>query len=188
MDFSPFQPSLLGQPIFPTDKRNPMFTLYRSGTEGDAVIHVYYGFELLEVVPDDPQDPLFRCMIARLYNAGLKLKSLVEVFVLDPKTIRSWGAALKSRDPARIQSMLFGPQAARKRTEAIEGYVSKRLPELLAQKCRDFRAALQREIERFFDTRLSGESLRLMIALVSRFHAPVRPRWRPALCPRTACA
>ena len=152
---------------------------------------------------------MFRCMLARLYKAGLKLKSLVDVFDLDPKTIRSWGAALKSRDPARIQSMLFGPHAARKRSEAIEGYVAKRLPELLAQKCRDFRATLQREIERFYDTRLAGESLRIMIVnlkskalrsfvslddsldarplpffrLVSRFHPLVRSRGRLALCP-----
>ena len=57
----PRQPSFLGQPIFPTDKRNPMFTLYRSGTDRDAVIHVYYGLELLEIVPDARQAPMFRC-------------------------------------------------------------------------------------------------------------------------------
>jgi hypothetical protein len=164
MDSPFFQSPALGQPILPTDKRNPLFTLYRSVSGEAKSIHVYYGLELLEVVADDRLDPMFRCMIARLYNAGLKLKSLVEVFALDPKTIRSWGAALKSRDPARLQAMLFGPHAARKLTVAVEGYVIKRLPELLADKCRDFRATLQREIERFFDTRLSGETLRLLIA------------------------
>jgi hypothetical protein len=164
MESSFFPSPALGQPILPTDKRNPSFTLYRTVVDDSKLIHVYYGLELLEVVADDRLDPMFRCMIARLYNAGLKLKSLVEVFSLDPKTIRSWGKALKSRDPARLQAMLFGPHAARKLTEAIEAYVIKRLPELLADRCRDFRATLQREIEKFFDTRLSGETLRLLIA------------------------
>ncbi len=39
----PLLPFILGQPIFPTDKRNPMFTLYRSGVDKDAVIHEYVG-------------------------------------------------------------------------------------------------------------------------------------------------
>jgi hypothetical protein len=154
----------LGQPILPTDKHNPAFTLFRTGSGGDALIHVYYGLELLEVVPDDRQDPMFRSMVARLRNAGLKLKSLVETFELDPKTIRSWGDALKSRDPERMQAMLFGPHAARKLTLAISSYVAKRLPELLAHKCKDYRATLQREIATFFDTRLSTETLRLLIS------------------------
>jgi hypothetical protein len=159
----------LGQPILPTDKHNPAFTLYRTKDEqGLLLIHVYYGLELLEVVPDDHDDPMFRCMIARLRNAGLKLKSLVEVFQLDPKTIRSWSDALKSRDPARMQSMLFGKHAARKLTHAIESFVLKRLPELFAEQRKDFRATLQREIETFFDTRLSTETLRILIADVKR--------------------
>ena len=155
----------LRQLILPTDKRNPCFTLYRTGDgAGGSAIQVYYGLELMEVVADSRDDPLFRCMVARLYNGGVKLKSLVEVFDLDPKTIRSWGAALQSRDPARMQAALFGPRAARKKTDAIVAYVSARLPELLARKCRNFRVTLQLEIAKIFDVRLSGETLRIIIA------------------------
>jgi hypothetical protein len=76
------------QLILPTDRRNPCISLYRmTDSVGRRVIQVYYGLELLEEVADDFQDPTYRSMVARLYNAKLKLKSLVEVFQIDPKTI-----------------------------------------------------------------------------------------------------
>ena len=75
--------------------------------QGRKIIQVYYGLELLEEVADEVTDPTFRSMVARLYNARPKLKSLVEVFALDPKTIRSWGEALKSRDPQRMSDQKF---------------------------------------------------------------------------------
>ena len=39
------------QLILPTDKRNPSLSLYLSADE--RAIHVFYGLELLEVVPAD---------------------------------------------------------------------------------------------------------------------------------------
>ena len=120
------------QLILPTDRRNPSISLYRMvDRQGHKIIQVYYGLELLEEVADEVTDPTFRSMVARLYNARLKLKSLVEVFGLDPKTIRSWGEALKSRDPQRMSVMFFGADAGRKRTALIEAFVRVRLPELL---------------------------------------------------------
>jgi hypothetical protein len=40
------------QLILPTEKRNSSFTLYAS--EDGQFIRVFYGLELIEVVPDDP--------------------------------------------------------------------------------------------------------------------------------------
>jgi hypothetical protein len=45
------------QAILGTDKNNPMFAVYRD--EQKRELHVYYGFELLEVVPDDKTSPRF---------------------------------------------------------------------------------------------------------------------------------
>jgi hypothetical protein len=47
------------QLLLPTDKRNPSFSLYHH--EDHHVIHVYYGFELLEVVTDDRKHPELNC-------------------------------------------------------------------------------------------------------------------------------
>ena len=51
--------SPLLQPVPGTDKRNPIFSVCRqAGTP--ALLHVYYGAELLEVVPEQGQHPAFK--------------------------------------------------------------------------------------------------------------------------------
>ena len=158
------------QLILPTDKRNPSFSLYLSADEQE--IHVFYGLELLEVVPADREQVAYKLLVARLYNAGLRVRTLAEVFQLDPKTMRVWGRALRSRDPALLQRVLLGPEAGRKRTAVIVGYVRQRWPQLLDEGCRNFREKLQQEIQRIFDTRLSGETLRVLLAQIKTEGAP----------------
>ena len=82
------------QLILPTDKRNPSFTIYL--TEDRRLLHVYYGLERLEVIPAAADHPAYRMLVARLYNAEVKVSTLEEVFFLDHKTIRAWGLALDS--------------------------------------------------------------------------------------------
>ena len=169
------------QLILPTDKRNPSFSLYLTADE--QAIHVFYGLELLEVVPADREHTAYKMLVARLYNAGLRVRSLAEVFDLDPKTMRAWGRALRSRDPALLQRMVLGPEAGRKRTAAIDGYVRQRWPQLLGEGCRNYREKLQQEIERIFDTRLSGETLRLLMAQIKTEGAPAPGATVPAESP-----
>jgi len=147
------------QLILPTDKRNPCFTLYQ--TEDGRFLHVYYGLERLEVIPAAPDHPAHRMLVARLYNADVKVAVLEELFDLDHKTIRAWGLALDSGDPEALQRMLFG--APRKLTSAIREFIAGRWPVLRAQGCRNHREMLQNEIETFFHVKLSGESLRIMM-------------------------
>lgn len=64
------------QLILPTDKRNPSFSLYLTADE--RAIHVYYGLELLEVVPADREHVAYKLLVARLYNAGLRVRTLTE--------------------------------------------------------------------------------------------------------------
>jgi hypothetical protein len=65
------QPNDSLQLILPTDKRNPSFTL--NLTEDGRFLHVYYGLERLEVVPADADHPAHRMLVARLYNAVVKV-------------------------------------------------------------------------------------------------------------------
>lgn len=146
------------QLILPTDKRNPCFTLYT--TEDQQFIRVFYGLELMEVVPDDPDDMAFKMMVGRLYNAGVMVTTLEDVFKSDRKTIRSWGLAILSRDPDILHRVMLGRWVNRKRTHAIDKYVALRRAELLAEGCPNYRVTLIREIESFFDVKLSGETLR----------------------------
>ncbi len=128
------------QLTLPTDKRNPCFSLYAS--EDGRFIDVFYGVELLETVPQDREHMAFRMMVARLYNAGVKVTALSETFNLDRKTIASWGNALRARDPEGFQRVLLGRGASRKRTPTIDRYVVRRRAELLGEGCPDYRATL----------------------------------------------
>ena len=84
------------QLILGADKRNPVFTVYRDSDREE--LQVYFGFELIEVLSDVAESPARKLLIARLYNAGVRMKTLSETFEFDPKTIRRWGQALRHGD------------------------------------------------------------------------------------------
>ena len=154
------------QLILPTDKRNPCLALYLDDAQN--TLHVYYGLELLEVVPNAPQHSAYKLLVGRLYNAKLKVRVLEEVFQADRKTIRLWGQALLSRDPEQLQRVLLGRQTARKRTPAIEAYARQRWGQLQAEGCRNYREKLGQEIRKIFGVGLSRESLRLLLKDLKR--------------------
>ena len=145
------------QAILGTDKRNPMFAVYRDGQKRE--LHVYYGFELLEVVPDDKTSPRFKLMVAQLYNAGVKGLTLIEVFCVDPKSMRKWGRALRSGDPETLVKALQG-RSGRKLTPEIKAFIRRRFPILYAENPRNYSSRIRKEIFEIFNVQLSGEGLR----------------------------
>ena len=147
------------QLILGMDKGNPSFCLYTDSAE--KAIQVYYGLELLEVVPSDRNSPAYRLLAARLYNAGVRVATLEEVFGLDRKTMRRWGQALRSGDREWLAEVLAGRWGRRKFTVEMESYVRRRWPALRSQ--RDYRRRLQAELERVFGVRVSGETLRRLL-------------------------
>lgn len=102
----------------------------------------------------------FKMLAGRLYNAGVLVAKLEEVFKTDRKTIRSWGEAVVARDPERLARVLLGRGVNQKRTPAIDKYVAWRWAELRGEGCPNYRATLIREIESIFEVKLSGETLR----------------------------
>ena len=150
-----------GQLILGTDKRNPCLELYQD--ESEEHLHLYYGFELLEVVPNDRESMSFKLMVAQLYNAGLKVKALEETLLVNHKTMARWGEAVCSGDPERLVQVLLGRQRRRKLSSLIEAYVRKHWPEIQAAGGRDYSRRTQQEIERVFGVKLSGETLRPLL-------------------------
>ena len=106
------------QLILPTDKRNPSFALYEDDTA--QRIHVYYGLELLQVVPTDRDHAQFKLLVANLYNAGLKVTVLEQTFAVDRKTMRRWGQALLAGNAEQLARVLEGRQRRRKLTPEVE--------------------------------------------------------------------
>lgn len=109
------------QAIIGTDKRNPVFTVYRDKKRGE--IQVYYGIALLEVIKDKKDNPELKLLLARLYNANVKAKDLIKHFGYSYPTLKRWGEALKSGDPERLYYALQGQGAPKKLTTEIRSFV-----------------------------------------------------------------
>ena len=150
-----------GQLILGADKRNPLFTVYGwEEDDGEEQLHVYYGLELLEVVPADRNAPTFKMLLGRLYNAGLNRRVLQETFGVDLKTIQRWAAALRSPDAEELVQVMEGRQAARKLTPQIEAYVRARWADLSRSGTYGIGKRLRQEIESIFAVKLCQETLR----------------------------
>lgn len=157
-----------GQLILGTDKRNPLLTVYAHEEGEEEQLHVYYGLELLEVVPADRDDPNLKMLVGRLYNAGLKLGVLEQTFQRDGKTIQRWGRALRSRNGEELIRVLEGRQASRKFSAPIQAYVRVRWPELAPAGLYGIGKRLREEIASVFGVKLSQETLRPLMGELKR--------------------
>lgn len=111
-------------PVPGTDQRNPVFTVYRAPKAPLAGLPVYYGAELLEVVPEDRRHPAFKLLRGRRYNIGVKAVALQQSFGVDRKTMQRWGHALLSDDPEQLVRALAGRGGVRKLTPEIRAFVA----------------------------------------------------------------
>ena len=146
------------QQLLGTDKRNPSFTICRN--RDTDLLHVFYGGELFEKVSDDRNDPQFKLMVARLYNAGVNATKLTEAFGPARKTMRRWGHALKNGDPEELVRVLAGRGWHRKLTPEIRAYVRIRFPSIYSENPSSYSKAMREEISDVYDVDLCAESLR----------------------------
>jgi hypothetical protein len=164
----PADPALLtpatGQLVLGTDKRNPVFAVYQDDS-GERLL-VFYGFELLEIVNNDPDDPAFKLLLARLYNAKVKLSALCESFQVDPKTIRRWGKALLQGNAAELIRVLEGRSACHKLTPAVENFARLRWPHLVAEQSYGAVGRLLLEIRSVFNMEISRSGLQGLIRVL----------------------
>ncbi len=146
------------QQILGTDKRNPNFTIYRCAE--DQCLHVYYGAELFEKVPDDRNDAQYKLLVARLYNAKINATRIKEVFDVDFKTMRRWGEALHRGDPNQLVRVLSGREAQRKFTIEIQSFARLRFQQIYPRNRSSYSQQIRREIYEVFGEKLSAETIR----------------------------
>ena len=147
------------QLILGADKCNPLFSLY-SPTEYPEQIEVYFGLALVEKIEKGKSSLQFKLLLGRLYNAGYKRKELTSAFDVDLKTIRKWGYALKSNDFISMEAAFAGHEAKRKLSPDIESYARSRFREIYPKNQYNYSAVVRDEISEYFQTDLSGETLR----------------------------
>ncbi len=116
---APLPPS--GHLILGADLRNPLLTVCHD--EEHHQLLVYYGFEIIKIVPNDTLTRSHKMLLGRLDNSGLKLCSLCETFTLDPKTLRRSGRALKSSPEKRVR-LLQGRAVARPQPAVLSPFSS----------------------------------------------------------------
>ena len=149
------------QQLLGTDKRNPSFTICRDAEAG--CLHVYYGGDIFEKVPDDRNGPQYKMMVARLYNAGVNAVKLKEAFGADRKTMRCWGDALKSGDPEKLIRVMAGRQAQRKCTPEIQAFVRMRFPVIYKENPSSYNKQMRAEIADVYGEDLCPETLRPLL-------------------------
>jgi transposase len=154
--------SSLLQPVLGTDKRNPIFSVCRQAGP-PPLLHVYYGAELLEVVPEDRRHVTFKLLVGRLFNAGVKGTALRRCFGVDRKTMQRWGQALQSGDAEQLVRALAGRGGHRKLTPEIQSFVRMRFPEIYQRSRAGYSQRVREEIARVFGVNLSGECLRVLL-------------------------
>ncbi len=149
------------QQILGTDKKNPVLTLFRNHQTNQ--LHVYYGADLLEVVPNDREHISYKFLVARLYNAKLKVSALQDAFGVDRKTMKRWGEVIRTGDNDRIAKTFAGRQAKRKLTQEVQYYVRMRFPAIYEETQYDYSQRMRHEIEHVFGHSLTGETLRPLL-------------------------
>jgi hypothetical protein len=115
----------------------------------------------MEILPDDRESPAYKLLIARLYNAGVKVEALRQAFCVDRKTMKKWGDALLEGDGEKLVAALSGRRG--KVTREIEGFVRMRFVGIIGEHARDYSSFLRKEIADIFGVSLSGEALRVLL-------------------------
>lgn len=142
--------------------RNPIFTLQRDRAGGRLLL--FYGAELLESFPEDPEHFSLRLCAGRLYNAGLPRKALSKAFDMDIRTIRRVAVALVREDAGELLGVLQGRQRTRKLTLSIQSFVLAMCETAFAAQPRAPTRYLREKVQEVFGVSLSAETLRPLLA------------------------
>ena len=133
------------QEIIGVDKNNPHFTVCKN-TQQPGKLQVFFGAALLETVEDDREHPSFKLLLARLYNAGVKPKSITRAFAVPYTTLRRWAAALQSVETDQLIQVLAGRQHPRKLTHEILSFAEKRFHFIYADNHSSYSKQVREEI------------------------------------------
>jgi hypothetical protein len=158
------------QYLIGVDKRNPYFSVYKDKSQGE--IHIYYGASIFDIVKDKKDNAELKFMLARLYNAGVKVKSLIEHFGYSYPTYKRWGEALKSGDAERIYLTFSGQGGNKKLTPEIISFIIHDFGHVYPRNKSSYSSEIRKNIKDIYKIGLSSESIRpILKSLKEKFHS-----------------
>lgn len=150
------------QTVIGIDKRNPLFTIFRDPEKKE--FHVYYGGLLHEVVADKKGTPELKLLIARLYNAGVCAKKIIENFGYSYPTLKRWGDALKSGNAEELYHVLSGQGGRKKLTPEIISFSIHAFERIYPRNKYSYSQQIRKDIHDVYKVSLSAETLRPLFA------------------------
>lgn len=145
------------QTIIGTDKNNPHFTICRDLKK--KLIHVYYGAALNETI-SEKEEAQIKSLVARLYNSGVKLKSLSEHFGYNQQSIRKWGRMLSNGELSKLIQIWENPHSNLKLTREIESFVIHQFNYIYPKNKYTYSKEIRKSISEVFNIEISSETLR----------------------------
>ena len=162
------------QSIIGTDKKNPHFTVFKNHSE--KTIDVYFGSALFSIVADTPGNPHLKYLIAQLFNAGVKKKSLTAHFGYSYNAMKRWANAINTGDAEILVNALSGQGAPKKLTEEVKSFVKHSFKYIYKTNKYTYSKEIREDIKDVFNIDLSQEALRPLFNELKKTYFPTKKK------------
>jgi transposase len=157
------------QLIIGADNKNE-FSLHKNSKENK--IYVYFGIGLFEVVENNKDNPELKLLLARLYNSGVKVKTLIEHFGYSYPTYKHWGDALKSGDEERIYYALSGQGGGSKKLKPeIVAFIVHDFSHVYPRNKYSYSKEIREDIKDIYNLDLSAECIRPLLGKLKKSYS-----------------
>ena len=160
------------QSIIGTDKKNPHFTVFKNRSE--KTIDVYFGSALFSIVADTPHNPNLKYLIAQLFNAGVKKKSLTEHFGYSYNAMKRWSEAINTGDAEILINALSGQGAPKKLTEEVRSFIKHSFKNIYKTNKYTYSKEIREDIKDVFNIDISQEALRPLFNELKKTYFPLK--------------
>lgn len=154
------------QLVLGADNKNG-FTVYKD-TKNNK-LRVYFGNGLFELVENDKNNPELKLLLARLYNSGIKVKTLIEHFGFSYPTYKHWGDALKSGDEERLYFALSGQGGGNKKlSPEIISFITHDFGHVFRRNKYSYSKEIRQDLKEVFNIEISSECIRPLLGKLKK--------------------
>ncbi len=154
------------QLILGADEKNE-FTVYKDSKS--MQVHVYFGNGLYEIVENNKDNPELKLLLARLYNSGVKVKTLIEHFGFSYPTYKHWGDALKSGDKERLHLALSGQGGGNKKLKPeVVAFIVHDFGLIYPRNRYSYSKEIRQDVQDVYHVKLSPECIRPLLGKLKK--------------------